>query len=277
VGSVGHEEPDAKGVSTRALVLVLAISGLGGQTTPPATSRAGVGSITGRVLYRGRVPPPLIVFEGGGKQHVLEVEPHGKGLRFAVVYVDARPEPAPENLPVVSVDQVGWMFRPPVIAVSESQPVRFTNSDGANHSIRSRDEMPANQIDKFMLGAPYVGRFVRKPDVGHPVVITCDLHAWMIAWVYVFDHRYHAVTDGEGRFEITSVLAGPHRLHVRHPGGGLARELDLKIVVGRPAPVEVTFDSSDLRLPEGAVRSEPGRREPGSVAPAGHGRVGRRD
>jgi hypothetical protein len=58
-GSVGHEEPDAKGVSTRALVLVLAISGLGGQTTTPAASRAGVGSITGRVLYRGRVPPPL--------------------------------------------------------------------------------------------------------------------------------------------------------------------------------------------------------------------------
>jgi hypothetical protein len=221
----------------------------GGQVTTPVAAPAGVGSITGRVLYRGQVPPPVIVFEGGVKQHVLEVEPSGKGLRFAVVYLDAPPEPTPTDLPVVSVDQVGWTFRPPVIAVDESQPVRFTNSDGANHSIRSRDEVPANQINEFMLAARFVKRFVRKPDVGQPVILTCDLHAWMIAWVYVFDQSYHAVTDRGGRFEITSVPQGFHRLHVRHPGGGLERELDVHVVAGRPAPVEVAFDSSDLRPP----------------------------
>lgn len=237
------------GVYTGILVFVLGIPVVAGQAPTPAAAPPGFGSITGRVLYRGQVPPPLIVFEGGVKQHVLEVEPSGTGLRFAVVYLDAQPEPTPRDLPVVSVDQVGWTFRPPVIAVSESQPVRFTNSDGANHSIRSRDEVPANQINEFMVAGPYVKRFVRKPDVGHPVLLTCDLHAWMTAWVYVFDHRYHTVTDRGGRFEIKSVPEGFHRLHVRHPGGGLEKDLDVQIAAGRPVLVEVAFDSSDLRLP----------------------------
>jgi plastocyanin len=231
-------------------VSVLGIAVLAGLTVAPAASRSspGLGSVKGRVLYQGWVPPPVIVFEGGGEQPVLEVERNGKGLRSAVVYLDAPSEPAPEDLPVVGVDQTGWMFRPPVVAVSESQSVRFTNSDGANHSIRSRDETASNQINAFTLGAPYVHQFVRKADPGHPIVVTCDVHAWMIAWVYVFDHPYYAVTDAGGRFEITSVPAGSHRLHVRHPGGGLERDLDVEIVGRRPVPVEVMFDSADLRL-----------------------------
>ena len=57
------------------------------------------GTISGRVSYIGRVPPPLIVIESGNEQQVLEVEPKSHGLAHAVVFLDAEAEPALERLP----------------------------------------------------------------------------------------------------------------------------------------------------------------------------------
>jgi len=206
-----------------------------------------MGTIAGRVLYVGRVPPALIVVEGGGRQEVLEVNRKDRGLRFAVAYVDAERQPAPTNWESVTLDQSGWMFVPPVLAVHEGQPVRFTNGDGANHSVRSRDEVQANRFDELTENAPYTHRFKKKAAPGNPIVVTCALHSWMIAWIYVFDHSYYAVTDANGRFAMT-VPGGSHRLHIRHPGGGLERDLAIDVAAGRTVPVDVTFQQRDLRL-----------------------------
>lgn len=35
-----------------------------------------------------------------------------------------------------------------------------------------------------------------------PFLIGCDIHVWMRAWVFVFDHPYFSVADAEGSFQI---------------------------------------------------------------------------
>jgi plastocyanin len=204
------------------------------------------GALSGQVRYVGRVPPPVIVVESGRDQHVLEVEPGTKGLAFAVVYVDAEPEPPLEPLAAVTIDQAGWIFRPPVVAVRAGQLVRFANSDGANHNVRSQDEVAANRMNAQTLNTPHVHRFQPKPAPGSPVAITCDIHPWMIAWVYVFEHRFFAATAADGRFRIDSLPPGPRRLHVRHPAGGLARDLYVVVAAGHTTVVDVSFDTPDL-------------------------------
>ena len=34
------------------------------------------------------------------------------------------------------------------------------------------------------------------------IKVKCDVHPWMNAWIYAFDHPYHATTVEDGEFEI---------------------------------------------------------------------------
>jgi hypothetical protein len=146
------------------------------------------------------------------------------------------------------MDQFGWMFRPPILAVREGQPVVFSNSDGANHNVRSNDSEPANRFSGYPTPVePYVRTFRHKPD-GRAIVLSCDTHSWMIAWIFVFDHSYFAVTDREGVFHITGVPAGSYQLRVRQPAGGLQRTQVVGVSPGIITRADVAFETADLDL-----------------------------
>ena len=49
------------------------------------------------------------------------------------------------------------------------------------------------------------------------MTLGCDIHPWMRAWIFVFDHPWFAVTDKTGRFRIPDVPPGEFRLHVVQP------------------------------------------------------------
>jgi hypothetical protein len=206
------------------------------------------------VLFQGRVPPPVIAIEGGGVQDVLEVDPKSGGVAFVVVSLDAAPEASGAPLPATEMDQYGWMFRPPVLAVREGQSVVFSNSDGFNHNVRSNDNDPANRFSGYPTPVdPFVWRFRSKADRA-PVILSCDLHSWMVAWIYVFDHPYFAVTDTAGQFQISQVPPGTYRLQVRHPGGGLRRTLTLEVTPGVTIRKDVVFETVDLYMDTSALR-----------------------
>ena len=57
-----------------------------------------------------------------------------------------------------------------------------------------------------------------KPERG-PFTIECGLHPWMNAGVMVFDHPYFAVTDEDGKFEITKAPRGNFNLYIRRVNG----------------------------------------------------------
>jgi hypothetical protein len=47
----------------------------------------------------------------------------------------------------------------------------------------------------------------RKPQ-DTPLNVKCDIHSWMRAKIWVFDHPYHAVTNEKGEYEIKNIPAG---------------------------------------------------------------------
>jgi hypothetical protein len=54
-----------------------------------------------------------------------------------------------------------------------------------------------------------------------PVSIQCDVHTWMAAKLFVFDHPYYAISDEKGDFTIPQVPAGAViRLMAYHEGVG---------------------------------------------------------
>lgn len=213
-----------------------------------AVDRQALGSVSGRITYIGKLPGPIYVFESGATQSILSVDAQ-KGVSSAVVYLLAPSTPAVDGLGEVVVNQRNWWFTPGVIAVRAGQPVRFTNDDPSNHNVRATHGAPANRFSAYTgTGQPYVHRFRTNPELA-PTIVTCDIHAWMRAWVYVFDHPHFATSARTGDFTLPDIPAGRYRLSARHGPSGLSRDIDLEVSSGRATRVDVAFDTVDLKLP----------------------------
>jgi hypothetical protein len=83
-----------------------------------------------------------------------------------------------------------------------------------------------------------------------PVRLADNIHPWMTAWLWVFDHPYFAVTDVDGAFTIRQAPAGTFRLVVWHEGTGWGpggrTGIDVTVPRGRDEVVPV-----ELKPPEG--------------------------
>lgn len=100
-----------------------------------------------------------------------------------------------------TIDQVGCMYQPHVLAVQVGQLVTLTSSDPFLHNARSVAVVnkPFN-IVQFNVGEKKLEPFTAEETFQ----IKCDVHPWMKAIVRVFDHPYFATTGSDGTFSIAS-------------------------------------------------------------------------
>jgi plastocyanin len=227
----------------------------------PAAHGTGLVRVEGIVTYDGPLPEPIPVAEAATVRHPVEVDPATRGLKDAVVWLEgvpARAEPSP-NKPPVAVDQRNFFFVPHVLAVDAGQEVQFLNSDNANHGVTAASLEPANCFNVVIPLAEgrYVHRFVASR---HPVAIGCPIHSSMAAWVYVFEHPYHAVTDEQGGFRLPPVPAGQYTLEVRHADGGMRKQQAIEIRAGQLAQARIALHASDLKARAGEAHQQGGKR-----------------
>lgn len=224
------------------------------------------GTIAGTVTFPGEVPRYRVADDAGTRRPLLEVDRKTGGLKYAIAYLVF--DPAPDQgagattrgraLPDVAetphevdqqpivMDQREHTFVPHVMAIRSGQIVAFTNSDAANHNVRSSSLNAKNEFNIFT-GA---GGDYRQPlfaDRNRPIRLGCDIHPWMRAWIYAFDHPHYAVTDTRGRFRLEDVPPGTHQLVVRQPDGGLSRQTVVNVDVGKTSLIQVEFKLQDLK------------------------------
>jgi plastocyanin len=150
-----------------------------------------------------------------------------------------------DRAPVV-IDQKDFTFVPRVVGVRSLAPVRFTNSDPANHNVRSAALERENQFNVFTsAGNDYLHRFVSN-RAGRPVRLGCDIHGWMQAWIYVFDHPWYQVTDHGGKFALPVLPTGTYQLEVRQPDVGLRTTREVEVKAGETTRVVIEFTQKDL-------------------------------
>lgn len=189
------------------------------------------GSITGKIIYDDRVPPPgkgplapikmdadpACAEKHGGNPPDSGQLALGDGNTLGNVFVQIKnaPEssdPAPSE-PVV-VDQQGCMYHPRVVGVRVGQPLKFKNSDGILHNVHGRPS--ANR--EFNIGMPPTlkeqDQTFNKPEPAFGV--KCDVHPWMQSYVAVMTHPYFAVTGEDGQFAISNVPAGTYTVEAWH-------------------------------------------------------------
>lgn len=234
-----------------------------------ARPRAGenTGRVEGRITYRGKIPRHEVSDMAGNNAELFTVHAGHRGLRDVVVFLDPRGEKAEarqksdgaatseralpsgdRELPEIVIDQKDYVFVPHLIAVRAGQPVRFTSTDVANHNVRTIAFEQKNQFNKFTGGGDaYTHRFVTERK-NRPVRIGCDLHRWMGAWIFVFDHPRFAVTGEEGKYRIGDIPPGRYVLSIRQPDGGLKADREIEVAAGKAVTIDVEFTEKDLRL-----------------------------
>lgn len=197
----------------RALLAAVAALALAGP--------AAAGEIQGQVRLSGSVPSPRLLpvtidqYVCGTEKRAedLVVSPN-REVRDVVVWLENPPAGAPSVPPTtpVAMDQRECVFTPHVVLVPAGGTVEFLNSDRLLHNLHSkpRDNSPFNRTQPKGRTIPIT--FAR-PEI---VQITCDLHAWMRAWVVVTPHAYYVVTDAQGRFRLDNLPPGQYTLQYWH-------------------------------------------------------------
>lgn len=213
----------------------------------------GTGSIFGVVRYEGEVPKARFADDTGRRRDLLEVDRKTKGLRYVAAFLvlkepkESSPSKTPKSLPPVVINQEEHTFVPHLVTVLAGQTVKFTNSDPANHNVRGNSLEVKNQFNVFTGNGNSYEHCFRTDRKDRPVVVSCDIHPWMRAWVYVFEHPFHGVTDNRGRFRISAVPPGKYRLVLEQPDGGYKLEREVNVVAGKAVPLKVTVRREDLK------------------------------
>jgi Polysaccharide lyase family 4, domain II len=194
----------------------------------PPLAEAFTGSITGEVRFSDD-PPKLPVIKVSKDQdycgenfpnEIYLIDSNG-GMSGVVVSLEVAPaaegpDPQKENL----LSNTGCNYAPRVLAMRKGERLKVHNNDPKLH-------IPHSYLDQrtvFNLSLPFRGtsidatKKIRRPGI---MKVVCDTHAWMLAYIHVFDHPFFAVTDERGAFTIRNLPPGTYMLKAWHEDAGV--------------------------------------------------------
>lgn len=141
------------------------------------------------------------------------VDETGAPLAYAVVHAvlpEGQPRPAPSE---AVVDQQDREFLPYVTAIQAGSAISFPNNDAIRHQVYSFSPAKTFELPLYK-GNPHRPVSFEQPGV---VVLGCNIHDWMSAFVFVSATPWFAVTDAAGKARIEGLPAGDYRFQVWHP------------------------------------------------------------
>jgi hypothetical protein len=219
----------------------------------------GGGAITGKTIFRK--PLPVNAVErfpvsgkwpgcGTGIREVVHVDVKNGALRGCFVLLEDIHEgkPWPKTAAPVLLDQKGCRFLPPLQIVRNGTPVTVRNSDrdvlhnvNVKESIQlSGDRTVSKMLFNFAQPVPGDLKKVLKAPDSPFLVVGCDIHNWMVAYMLAPEHPYAAIVDEHGNFRIDDVPPGTYSLSAWHPKLG-KRKATVTVSPGGVASVEFDF------------------------------------
>lgn len=146
----------------------------------------------------------------------------GQPVRDAVVV--AVPEgglPKPAARPrLETVEQIDQEFVPRVKAVMVGSAVSFPNRDEVRHHVYSFSSAKRFDLPLYV-GTPAHPVVFDTPGV---VTIGCNIHDWMVGYIYVAESPYFATTDAQGAATLPDLPSGGYVVRVWHPQLAVAEQ-----------------------------------------------------
>jgi hypothetical protein len=177
------------------------------------------------------VPPIVVTGENGALANVVVYVKDGLGhYRF-----DTPPETA-------VLEQKNCMYVPHVVALMTDQPLEIQNNDPTMHNVHPMPKHNRQWSTSQPAGSAALKSSFARPEFAMPVL--CNVHPWMRAVVFVFDHPYFAVTSTTGTFELKNLPPGTYRIEAWQEA---YRAQDQTVTIGpkESKAISFTFKSSD--------------------------------
>lgn len=137
----------------------------------------------------------------------------GQPLANSAVYAEPVSGQTPaKSLKTVEIEQKNKTFFPLVTVIQSGTAISFPNHDTVRHHVYSFS--PAKSFElKLYSGTPGSPVLFDKPGT---VVVGCNIHDRMIAYIHVVDTPYFAKTDASGQAKLDGLLPGKYRLKAWH-------------------------------------------------------------
>jgi plastocyanin len=149
-----------------------------------------------------------------GELDLTLLDDRGGAVRDGVVSLHAPGRTfAPAQGAAAQIDQRGLSFVGQVLAVQVGTTVTFPNSDNVRHHVYSFS--PTKTFELKL----YSGNHASTVQFDKPGVVTlgCNIHDWMLGYVYVVETPYFAQTDADGRATLADVPEGAYEMRIWHP------------------------------------------------------------
>jgi plastocyanin len=169
----------------------------------------------------------------------------GAAAADTVIVFDPLDATPPAGHDAAIIDQINKKFVPRVTVVRTGTAITFPNSDRIRHQVYSFS--PAKTFTlKLYAGSPKTAVTF---DQAGLVVLGCNIHDNMVAFVGVVDTPYFAKTTDSGT-AVLDVPAGRYRLRAWHPyaiGGIASREITVP-TAPLSIPLAIDVDSSSATV-----------------------------
>jgi len=194
-----------------------------------------------------------------GPVEAVVTDEKGKPVPDAVVSLTALGAPAPTPAKTTLImDQHDKEFVPHVLPVYVGTPVNFPNRDNIQHHVYSFSAPKKFELPLY-IGTPAAPVVFDKPGV---VALGCNIHDWMLAYVYVMTTPYFAKTAADGKARLEGLAPGAYEARVWHPrlrGETEKTAKPLTLAAGEPAQAAFVVSlKAEWRVPRREPYQAPG-------------------
>lgn len=133
------------------------------------------------------------------------------------------------------LDQKNLVFVPRVLPILKGTTVNFLNSDDVQHNV-----FAPGKVEKFNLGTwGKNGNKERTFNETGEIIVLCNVHSEMVAYVIILENPFFFKTDEDGHFKIENIPPGDYQLKIWHEKMKLAPQ---KITVVGGETTEINLE-----------------------------------
>lgn len=173
------------------------------------------------------------------------IDANGEAVQGAVMELlsDTAAASTSTGMHEAQIDQLDKEFIPTVTTLVAGGSASFPNSDDILHHVYSFST--AKTFDTPLYGSEVDSQYREMFDVPGVVEIGCNIHDWMLAYIYVGESDLMAISNDLGVAQLTNIPPGQYRLRVWHsrldaPQNSIEQEIFIE--AGRVAELELTLE-----------------------------------
>lgn len=146
------------------------------------------------------------------------------------------------------MDQIERQFSPFILPIQAGTRVKFPNWDRIKHHVYS-----FSKAKRFELKL-YSGKNANPVKFDKPgeVALGCNIHDWMLGYIYVVNSPYFALVDSDGRAEFKNIPANTYTVNLWNPGmkpPGSMQPRTIIVEPGKDQLVSLTVNVKQVKQP----------------------------